>query len=503
MASAPPRVLISPTARRALRVVAILAAAAIPAFEVGKLVFVFASRLRYPMDLEWCEGAMLYHAWRVLHGQTIYGPENAAFLPFSYGPVHMLLLSAIGKGSLDYWSGRLLSIVAFATFCFVVCREVYLHHRETSAPKAALWTLLALGTIAVGFPVVGGWYDLVRVDSLMMALVVLPAALVSVENYRPWRMIVAAVLLTGAIFTKQTSALFALWMVVFVMMRDWRRGLLLAGATGALSAAALALAQAITGGNFWMWIFAHPRAHPIYLHQFLDGLRQLATFAPFVVVVPFAAIALGRSGGLSRRALLWTGMLACAFPAALLPYSKAGGYLNNLMPIVMLAGPVTILLAMELLARRPRFASASECALIALTAAFIASRPIRPSEHIPSTALWNKAAALNAKVAALSGGVLMPDLPFIPPRNGQSTPQLHTMAFFDLRYAKRPYDLAATFAHADAEWIFLSSAHPDEYTRAMQSRYDEQPLAPELRVEMMTGYGLRLDQLWHRRSATP
>src|SRR6185369_15339257 len=57
-------------------------------WHLAVLAQIFALRLTYPMDAEWMEGGELYHAWRWLHGQSIYGPPSQGFIPYGYPPFH-------------------------------------------------------------------------------------------------------------------------------------------------------------------------------------------------------------------------------------------------------------------------------------------------------------------------------------------------------------------------------------------------------------------------------
>ena len=60
---------------------------------------------------------------------------------------------------------------------------------------------------------------------------------------------------------------------------------------------------------------------------------------------------------------------------------------------------------------------------------FLWSRRYDPGPFVPSAGLWQRARQLNQLVAELPGGVMVASHPFIPVRNGKSTPQLHTMGY--------------------------------------------------------------------------
>jgi 4-amino-4-deoxy-L-arabinose transferase-like glycosyltransferase len=222
---------------------------ALPAFwHIALLGWLFAVRLSYPMDIEWMEGGVLYHAYRFMHGLDIYGRVSQGFLPYPYPPGYFALLGiAGGIFGLDYGTGRALSVLFFAIACAVMAREVRRHY--AGRPHATAMAIVSVGWIAATFPVVGGWYDLIRNDSMVMALVVLGAALVSDERPSTRRVLGAACALTAAVFAKQTAAFFIPWIVLFLVVRSPRRGVLLAVVTGGAALAILGLLGAPTGGS--------------------------------------------------------------------------------------------------------------------------------------------------------------------------------------------------------------------------------------------------------------
>ncbi|MEQ1572124.1 MAG: hypothetical protein ABMA64_41230, partial [Myxococcota bacterium] len=73
-------------------------------------------RWSYPFDLEWMEGGMLAHAWRVSHGLALYPSPGPEWIPFVYPPGYPALLAALSVvAPLDYPLGRAVSIAATLT----------------------------------------------------------------------------------------------------------------------------------------------------------------------------------------------------------------------------------------------------------------------------------------------------------------------------------------------------------------------------------------------------
>jgi hypothetical protein len=260
---------------------------------ISVLLTIFYARLKYPMDLEWCEGGILYQAYRLLHGLPLYTTDDPSWAPWSYPPLHTAVLAMVGTFDLDFWSGRLVSVVFFCVLCGALFREIYVHAGRSSYGVAV--GALAVATIACGYPVVGQWYDLIRVDTMMMALVVLGTARVSRPGASVARTLVTAAVLTAAIYTKQTAVFFVAWICLFAVMREWRIGLLLGVATFVMSALVLVVLQWSTDGNYWFWTFTDLQGHEVKDARLVDGLRRTFEFAPFAALIHPALEALSGS----------------------------------------------------------------------------------------------------------------------------------------------------------------------------------------------------------------
>ncbi|MFN7917921.1 MAG: hypothetical protein U0Q55_21420 [Vicinamibacterales bacterium] len=117
--------------------------ALVPVFAV---VRVFAARLHYPLDLEWCEGGSAYMAWRLLHHLPVYTKPGDVFAPFPYPPGHTLALALAGwlAGGLDYGPARAVSVLSFA----VLCATLFVAVRR---PFPGRWNGSVAGLAAVAF----------------------------------------------------------------------------------------------------------------------------------------------------------------------------------------------------------------------------------------------------------------------------------------------------------------------------------------------------------------
>jgi hypothetical protein len=128
------------------------------------------------------------------------------------------------------------------------------------------------------------------------------------------------------------------------------------------------------------------------------------------------------------------------------------------MPVVFLAGPVTVILCADLVRglRRDRHARAATTALVTTLVAaalVLVWKSYDPTPYLVTSERRQKAVALNELVRSLDGGVLIPDHPFLAARNGVTVPQVHAMAQWDAFAAGVTGDIFAVVARSPAHWL--------------------------------------------------
>lgn len=459
--------MVTVTWKRALLWALHVACALVAAAQIVTLLRIFAARLQYPMDIEWLEGHSLEEAWRVFHaGPPLYGDPALGVQTQIYPPAYFLVVAAVGRVlGLDYWTGRFVSIVAFSTGCAAVALVVAGHAKDRRT--GIVLALAAIACVVVAFPVVCAWYDLARVDSLAMGLVLVAAAIATCGTPTPRRSIVVAVVLAVAIFTKQTHLLFAAWIAVFTFVLDRRSGLVMAGVLTGTCALAFAVLEVKSHGWFGWWLTL-AAAQDLRPQSLADGEIELVRFAPYLLplslVLPFM---MGRRWA-SRTTVFWSGMLAAAFPVGIAPLLKTGGATNNLIPIVFVAPAVAMLGALDYL-DGPAFAAprrdASLGTLLALSCVYIAHHRLSLAPYEPTVDQWAGARAVNHLVASLEGGVIAPSHPFLVHRNAQRTDQILTMGYGELITAKTDVDVRRDLGRTDPRWVILTDPGPDAWMR--------------------------------------
>jgi hypothetical protein len=110
------------------------------------------------------------------------------------------------------------------------------------------------------FDLTGGFYDLVRADSLVLALEALTLWLM--VRGSTWKSAaVAGLVITAAFFTKQTASIMGVGLGVGLLIVNWRRGLVYGAVAAAALAAGVGLLVKTSDGWFWTYIFKLHQSH--------------------------------------------------------------------------------------------------------------------------------------------------------------------------------------------------------------------------------------------------
>jgi hypothetical protein len=458
-----------PNARRlrdGLSIAAVVPVGLVAGWHVMQLVRAFVGRLRYPLDLEWMEGGQLLAAYRMLHGQSVYDACSDGFIPFAYPPVHAALVALAGfVFGLDYPIARAVSILAFGGACYLLCREV--HAAAGGRGRGWVAALVAAACFAASYQTTGAWYDLVRVDSTFIGLLVAGAvlSLPRIEESRRRRMAssriaMAALMLTLAVFAKQTAALFIPWILGFALWREWRSGLRLTLAFGAMSTAALFALNATSNGRFWTLVFEVMRRHPMFPEQLTGALERIRILAPYLLVLPLMAGWLALKRRLEMRTAFWLGMCAIAVAVSAVTAAKMGAFINNIMTAAIFSPPAAIMLGLAWIGRLPRRAPlrALETALACgLFGALLFILRYDGADFIPNKNHHNAAVALSRVIRDLPGGVVAPAHSFLPIRLGHTNRQLHEQGYVDVMGAGiESIDVTECIARLDGRWLIVN-----------------------------------------------
>ena len=257
---------------------------------MGRLVQAWQARLAYPYDLEWMEGGMLAHAWRVQQGLPLYDAPSAEWVPYVYPPLYSWLLAAVGSlVGLNYETGRGLSLLATAAAALAAG---WIAARGRGVRPDAIAGALAAVTFLGTWRASGAFFDMVRPDALFVALTGWALALPVLTGAGIGAPIASGLLLTAAFAAKHNAAAFGLPLLGAYAARGGRReaGAFLAGSL--LPALAFVGAmQWTTDGWFLTYLLEVPASHPQLAHRVIPGMqRELGAHLPFALAGIAAAL---------------------------------------------------------------------------------------------------------------------------------------------------------------------------------------------------------------------
>jgi hypothetical protein len=296
-------------------------------------------RVYYPYDLDFIEDGLLMTAWRVAEGQPVYVAPNADFVPHVYMPLYTwlggLLFRFTGPGFVPL---RLLSLAATlgsATLLFAIARRI----------SGFTWLgLVSAGLFLGGYRISGFWYELARVDSLFVFLLLAGLWLATARGggvsgrggtgARRRRLLLAAVLLALALFTKQTGLIVAVAVAIYLLwIARWRAGWFIAP-FGLLVGGGLLWMQLRSEGWFAYYVVTVAGVNPLAVGRVVRyiGVELLGFMAGLSVMAVLAAWLYGRQ----RRFEPWLLWIVVAALVSGLGRASVGGNLNNLMPVYAL-----------------------------------------------------------------------------------------------------------------------------------------------------------------------
>jgi len=312
----------------------------IPALvQLGLLLYTVARRLAYPYDLEWMEGGMLNHALRLSDGQGIYVPPSVDFIPYLYTPLYPAVLAALGKVfGLSYALGRAVSVVSLLAVLglggYAIVREAPRCRWPLGLAGAAAFA----GLVAAAYPWFEGWYDIVRGDTLFLALGL--GGLVGLRAWasRPALVAVAAALLGLSFFAKQTGVLLVAAGGAALLVMNWRALPVYVAVAGAIGGGGTWLMNRATDGWFWIYVFQVHQQHDTSLDRFGRSFGfELGHFPALTAVVLAGVVA----AALHRRAagfLYWAYLFLGGIVIGAIGWATQWAHWNAYIPAITFGG---------------------------------------------------------------------------------------------------------------------------------------------------------------------
>ncbi len=390
------------------------------------LAALIAMRVGYPFPLEVAEEGVAMGSVRALAGQALYGPPNADFVPFLYGPVYFLAgAGAFSMFGEQLWALRLISICATAYVIFAM-------HRIASGVAGPRAGWLAAGFFAATYHLGGAWFDLARVDMLHLAF--LFASLRAAQRERTVRSAVWALL---AIFTKQSALGIVLGMAIGLAFHRSRKAVELVLCLTIGIVLVIAVGDLLTHRWFAYFLVVLPGEHAMLWNLWYEVFveKLLRDFAGFLVL---AGVAIGflLRGRDWREQMPLVGFVSSAIAVGCLARLRDGGWYNVMIPghagLALLAAVGVVWIVTRLESKRvPVLPLAGFC----LAAWQLGWCAYDPREHVPTAEQRENGVRVENVMKQTEGGICSPTLSFTAHRAGKPA-QPDGTALWDIQRAK-------------------------------------------------------------------
>jgi hypothetical protein len=403
----------------------------------------FALRLSYPLDLEWMEGGTLTHALRLSRGEPLYAEPSVDFVSFLYTPFYPAVLCALSKVfGLSYALGRAVSILSFAGALALLVAAVRAvvrpYESEELRAVAVAAGLLGAAAVCLAFPFCGAFYDLVRCDSLWLLLVSAGLYACAPPARSTTRILLGALLLALAFFTKQTAAPFMVAAAASVALTSGvKRGLVLGAVAFGATAAGILIGQSLTDGWFWIYIYRLHQGHETLPGRIWPETPRVLLEYGFVLLLPIAAcfpLSVIRRR-LSKAVLHWALMAGAGLATSAVASATQGAYDNAYIPAVYFGALLSAACVVEAAALTAglKGATARMAGLLglALLSGHAAIRWLDPSPHVPSAQDRAEARRLLDYLTEQGPGIFVPCHPFYNVLAG-GRGHLHVMGINDV-----------------------------------------------------------------------
>ena len=452
----------------------------------------FTVRVAYPFDIEWMEGGMLVHAWRLRQGLGLYVEPSSDFVPYIYPPLYPWLMSLLGEPT--YAMGRSISLlgsVAAGLAAVQACRQ-----------EGVGWglSLGALGLWVSLYDESGTFYDLVRADALAIGLTAW--SIVLVRRATRLSVVVGGGLLVLGFLAKHNFALFGLPMLIWLWRAHGRRRALEFVAASVAPALVLTVGiQIATEGWFLDYLLKVPASHPLVAERaWPESEQELAghlVWSNLAGAVGLLVLVLDRR--FHHRALFWGGVWAVATGLCILMRAHHGGFINVLMPghwTYAVCGVVLVSRAADALPDRTRWLA------LALASGLVAHQGWAGrwdrEKGMPTEADLAAGEALIAELKAIDGEVWAPHFPWYPTYAGKA-PSVPLIALWDIDHAGGPMRSYMEGVREDVReqrWAAVLGPRKD-VAMGVREHYVKQPLKlPRNGLRTKTGWRVAPENLW-------
>ena len=293
---------------------------------IGIYIFVALSRIRYPFELEWMEGASVIHVKRILEGKPLYIRPQLEFVPY-YTPLYYYISALIALFSgIGFFPLRFVSFVS-SLGCFSIIYHIV--KKETGNVSAGI---ISAGLFAATFNASGAWFDIARVDTLFLFLLLTAAYLIKFKP-APNTYILAGVIICLSFLTKQSAFPISLSLILYAVLFQRRLCLYFIIPYVIFFFATTLLLNYIHQGWYVFYIFELPGKHLIIKEMIIKFWTRDILSPMFISCILGIAFLISTYLKDERKKsafyiLFGIGMIGASWVVRF----HEGGWINNLMP---------------------------------------------------------------------------------------------------------------------------------------------------------------------------
>ncbi len=284
-------------------------------------------RLNFPFDLEWMEGGMVEHVFRLINGQDIYTAPSLQFISYIYTPVYFYLSALIANiVGMGYLPLRLVSfvstLVAFYFIYLIVTKET----------KNVKLGIISVGLFAATYGVSGFWFDLARVDSLFLVLFIIAFYLLRFHD-NIFSYVLAGIFASLSFLTKQTSIIFAIPIIIYLLIYKTKKSWFFIIPYVFIVAFVCYYINWQSHGWFKFWLFELPTEHLWLYRKFITfWITDLFKPLGFVAIITFVFFFIKFKNRDYKNYLIYLALIIGFILCSWISKIHLGGYDNVLMP---------------------------------------------------------------------------------------------------------------------------------------------------------------------------
>jgi len=297
-------------------------------------LFVVYKRLVYPTFAgDWGEKSLFVESVNYYKGYSSYVDPEISPLQLDYGPVHPLICAMIMKVvGIHVWITKGISILASLGIGILMYLIVF---GATGNIQSGLISSLLFFAC---YKYSGYWYDMGRIDTMLIFWVLLSVWLIS-KHISIKNILLSTLLFSLAFFTKITAIFILPAIFLYLVIVNWRKGLLFLFMISSFLAFVILGLNLLTNNWYWFKTFKHTTT---YIFDFVFGINRFIFISSGLIIIIISVI-FGTYLSFKNRIndskyLLWLFSLIFAFILGISSLANRAINYNHLIPAVVFLG---------------------------------------------------------------------------------------------------------------------------------------------------------------------